>query len=171
MAIYGNPVGGALNAKTYQLEFNGNGSDKKEIVAVVVDEEEVFDATENDVRTGKVFATNTGIKTGTKNIPAYNTCEGYRLISPNSEFEIKLSLSNLYDYTKLQCIICPYNTSVSDSVSAEKIVLDNNVYQVGSSTVLSAVTKDTTNETINLGITNSSSIQYVIRFFTYKEDI
>ena len=38
--IYGNPVGGALNAKTYQLECNGGTA---EIMAVVVDEETIFD--------------------------------------------------------------------------------------------------------------------------------
>ena len=71
--IYGNPVGGSLNAKTYQLECNGG---TVEIMAVVVDEETIFDADVNDVRAGKVFATNNGVKVGTRNIPAYNTCEG-----------------------------------------------------------------------------------------------
>ena len=166
--IYGNPVGGALNAKTYQLECNGGTA---EIMAVVVDEETIFDADVNDVRAGKVFATNNGVKVGTKNIPAYNTCVGYRIIAPNEEFKIVLSASDLYDYTKLQCIICPFNTSISDSVAADRVVIDNNLYEVNSSTVLSEVTKDATEKAIKLGITNDSSSSYIIRLFTYKEEL
>ena len=166
--IYGNPVGGALNAKTYQLECNGGTA---EIMAVVVDEETIFDADVNDVRAGKVFATNNGVKVGTKNIPAYNTCEGYRIIAPNEEFKIVLSASDLYDYTNLQCIICPFNTSISDSVAADRVVIDGNLYEVNSSTVLSEVTKDATEKAIKLGITNDSSSSYIIRLFTYKEEL
>lgn len=165
--IYGNPVGGALNAKTYQLECNGGTA---KIMAVVVDEETIFDADVNDVRAGKVFATNNGVKVGTKNIPAYNTCAGYRIIAPNEEFKIILSASDLYDYTKLQCIICPFNTSISDSVAADKVVIDGSLYEVNSSTVLSEVTKDATEKAIKLGITNDSSSSYIIRLFTYKEE-
>lgn len=165
--IYGNPVGGALNAKTYQLECNGGTA---EIMAVVVDEETIFDADVNDVRAGKVFATNNGVKVGTKNIPAYNTCAGYRIIAPNEEFKIILSASDLYDYTNLQCIICPFNTSISDSVAADKVVIDGSLYEVNSSTVLSEVTKDATEKAIKLGITNDSSSSYIIRIFTYKEE-
>ncbi len=166
--IYGNPVGGALNAKTYQLECNGGTA---EIMAVVVDEETIFDADVNDVRAGKVFATNNGVKVGTKNIPAYNTCAGYRIIAPNEEFKIVLSASDLYDYTNLQCIICPFNTSISDSVAADRVVIDGNLYEVNSSTVLSEVTKDATEKAIKLGITNDSSSSYIIRLFTYKEEL
>ena len=166
--IYGNPVGGALNAKTYQLECNGGTA---EIMAVVVDEETIFDADVNDVRAGKVFATNNGVKVGTKNIPAYNTCAGYRIIAPNEEFKIVLSASDLYDYTNLQCIICPFNTSISDSVAADRVVIDGNLYEVNSSTVLSEVTKDATEKAIKLGITNDSSSSSIIRLFTYKEEL
>lgn len=166
--IYGNPVGGALNAKTYQLECNGGTA---EIMAVVVDEKTIFDADVNDVRAGKVFATNNGVKVGTKNIPAYNTCAGYRIIAPNEEFKIVLSASDLYDYTNLQCIICPFNTSISDSVAADRVVIDGNLYEVNSSTVLSEVTKDATEKAIKLGITNDSSSSYIIRLFTYKEEL
>lgn len=168
MAIYGNPVGGALNAKTFMLEVNGG---KTEIAATVVGEETIFDATENDVRKGMTFASSNGVKIGQKNIPAYETCEGAKIIKANEDYKIILDNFDLYDYTKLQCIICPYNNSISESVSAEKIVLDDHVFSVNSTTVLATVTKDTINKAINLGITNSSSIPYVIRFFTYKEDV
>ena len=85
MAIYGNPVGGALNAKTFMLEVNGG---KTEIAATVVGEETVFDATPNDVRTGKTFATSSGVAVGTKDIPAYRTAQGAVFIKPNENFSI-----------------------------------------------------------------------------------
>lgn len=168
MVIYGNPVGGAMNSKTYELQYNGGTTP---IMAVVVDEENVFDATANDVRTGKKFATNSGVVVGTKDIPAYHTCEGYKIIQVNSDFKILLDALDLYDYTKLQCIICPYNESISDSVSAEKVVINDKVLSVNSTAALANVTKDAINKTINLGITNNSSVPYVIRFFTYREDV
>ena len=82
-----------------------------------------------------------------------------------------MSASDLYDYTKLQCIICPFNTSISDSVAADRVVIDGNLYEVNSSTVLSEVTKDATEKAIKLGITNDSSSSYIIRLFTYKEEL
>ena len=97
MAIYGNPVGGALNAKTFMLEVNGG---KTEIAATVVGEETVFDATENDVRKGRTFASSNGVKIGQKNIPAYETCEGTKIIKANEDYKIILDNFDLYDYTK-----------------------------------------------------------------------
>lgn len=170
MVIYGNPVGGALNAKTYQLEFNGNGEDKKEIVAVVVDEEELFDADVNDVRTGKVFATSTGVKTGTKDIPAYRTVQGFVGIKPNETFSIVLKEYSQYDYTKLQCLISKFNTTTDDSVAVDRVVIDDSVYSVNSTTVLSTVVKNSSTGSIDLNITNDTSDTFILRYFTYKEE-
>ena len=166
MAFYGNPVGGFCYPKTYILT-DENGTEMA--TGVVVGEKTVFTATDNDVRNGIVYAGDEGVSTGSKDIPAYHTTEGYRIIEANSEFKIILSDLDLYDYTKLQCIICPYNTSTSDSVSAEKVVIDNNIYQVNSSTIISSVIKDSNEKAIKLGITNNNSTKYIIRFFTYKE--
>lgn len=167
MIIYGNPVGGALNAKTYQLECN-NGT--KEIMAVVVDEETLFNATANDVRTGKKFATNSGVVVGTKDIPAYRTQQGAVRIKPNESFSILLKDYTQYDYTKLQCLISKFNTVVSDSVAVDKIVIDDSVYPVNSTSALSSVTKNSTTESIDLNIVNDTSNDYVIRYFTYREE-
>lgn len=171
MAIYGNPVGGALNAKTYQLEFNGNGEDKKEIVAVVVDEEEKFNATANDVRTGKTFATNSGVVVGTKDIPAYRTEQGVVYIKPNTAFSILLNKYTQYDYTQLQCMISKFNTSLEDSVAVDRVVIGDSSYAVNSTIILSSVTKNSQTESIDLNLTNNTNDTYVLRYFTYREEV
>ena len=168
MAIYGNPVGGALNAKTFMLEVNGG---KTEIAATVVGEETVFDATPNDVRTGKTFATSSGVAVGTKDIPAYRTAQGAVIIKPNENFSIVLEGYSQYDYTKLQCLISKFNTSVDDSVAVDKVVIGDNVYAVNSTIPLAAVTKDSATKSIKLNIKNESSVDYVLRYFTYREEV
>ena len=168
MAIYGNPVGGALNAKTFMLEVNGG---ETEIAATVVGEETVFDATPNDVRTGKKFATSSGVEVGTKDIPAYRSAQGAVIIKPNENFSIVLEGYSQYDYTKLQCLISKFNTSVDDSVAVDKVVIGDNVYAVNSTIPLAAVTKDAATKSIKLNIKNESSVDYVLRYFTYREEV
>ena len=60
--ICGNMVGSYSQiGKTFTLvDENGN-----EIVGVVVDKEIIFTATDNDVRQGKVYASNDGVSVGT----------------------------------------------------------------------------------------------------------
>lgn len=164
--IYGNMVGGAGLAQTYILEDdNGN-----EIVGVVSDEEVVLDATENDVREGKTFASDLGVKTGEKEIPAYHTTEGVEFVPIGSDFEIVIQTANRYDFTKLQAIICAFNTSLSDSVFTDKVSINGEVYGVGSTESLATVTVDHDRKAIKLGITNNGTVPYVIRYFTYKEE-
>lgn len=164
--IYGNMVGGASQVKTYLLEFE----DGTTVPAVLVDSETIFTATENDIREGYTAVTDSGVTTGTKFIPPYFTSVGSRLITDAREFIIPLSKRAAYDYTAIQCIICPYNNSIADSVAADKIVIGDNVYATGSTEVLSVLTKDSDNESVNLGITNDSGIDYIMRYFTYKEE-
>lgn len=163
--LYGNATGGFGFPKTFLL----TDSDGNEITGVVVGEETIFDATKNDVREGKTFAGNDGVATGTKVIPAYHTTETELYIENGEDFIIPLSYLDLYDYTKLQVIICKYNTSMSDSVSAQKISILDKVFDVNSTTEVSSVTKDAENKSINLGITNNSGVPCVLRVFTYKE--
>ena len=60
--ICGNMVGSYSQiGKTFTLvDEDGN-----EIIGVVVDKETVFTATDNDVRQGKVYASNDGVSVGT----------------------------------------------------------------------------------------------------------
>ena len=141
-----------------------------EIAGALVSQETIFDATENDVREGKVFASELGVKTGEKFIPSYITQEGYSFVTGGSQFEIK-SLQNLdrYDFTKLQVLICPYNESIAESVATEKVAINENVYLVNSAEIFSTVSRDTEKKYINLGFKNESETLYLIRYFTYKE--
>lgn len=165
--IVGNTVGGIPLMKSFILETE----DGKEIPAVLTDQEVVFNATPNDIREGKVAATDTGVTIGEKYIPSYHTTEGYRVISPNHKFEIPLKSLNLYEYTKLQVIICPYNGSLSESVSAEKVSIEGKVYNVNSNKSISNVATDNLKQSIDLGITNSTDTPSILRYFTYKEII
>ena len=166
--IYGNMVGGGGGGglpKSYILETEGGAR----LVGVLVGEETIFDATDNDVREGKTYASDNGVSTGTKVIPSYNTFEGYKIITSGSEFKVKLAQLDLYDYTKLQALFCAFNTSLSNSVATDKISINGNVYNVESIDVLATVTKNDIDKTIEFGITNNTDIPYIVRYFTYKE--
>lgn len=139
-----------------------------EVVAVRTDEEVDLTADADDIRLGCTAVTDEGIVEGTKEIPAYHTHEGHRIIMPG---EAAKHTGNDYDYTKLQAILCTYNTSLSDSVSAEKVVIDNNVYAVQTTEVLANVTVNHTDGAIEFGITNETDAPQILRYFYYKEEL
>ena len=163
--ISGNMVGSYSQiGKTFVIQ----DEDGNELMAVVTDQEQIFTAGDNDVREGLVYASDSGVSTGTKVIPSYFTREGNRVILNNSQFIIPIVE---YDYTKLQVIICPFNTTINDSVAAEKVVINDSVYSVLSTEVVSTVTKEPNGSSgvINLGITNQTGKPCLLRYFTYKE--
>ena len=151
-----------MESATYIL-VDGSG---REIPAVYVDNEVVFTATPNDIRIGTTAVTDAGITEGEKEIPAYHTHEGYRVVTNGSRFVIP---HEYYDYTKLQVIICAYNTSLTNSVGAKKIVVYDKVYDVNSTESLSNVVKDNETECVDLGIVNDTGGICVLRYFMYKE--
>lgn len=167
--ISGNMVGSySQMGKTFILmDEDGN-----EIAGVVVDQETVFTAGDNDVREGLVYASDNGVSIGTKDIPAYRTTQGVFVVFSGDDFTISLpSKYNVYDYTQLQCIIAPFNTNLEDSVASDKIVLHNKVYPINSLTALSNVTKDEINKSIKLNINNNTENDYIIYYFTYREEM
>ena len=166
--IYGNTVGGS-GGGGFGNTFIIQDADGNEFVGVVTDKRVVFDATPNDIRSGKVAATMDGVVTGEKEIPSYHVTEGYRFVTSGSSFVIPIAKLDRYDFTKLQAIICPYSGSISGSVAADKIAINEGVYPVNSSELIATVTKDAENKQINFGITNESESLYLLRFFTYKE--
>ena len=145
--------------------------DGQAIPAVVVEEETIFTATEDDIRVGTVAATAAGVTPGAKEIPAYHTTEGVAFISAGSEFIISIPESDRYDFTKLQAILCPYNKTIVGSVAADKVAIENNVYAAGSTDALATITVDHDSKSIRFGITNNGDTPYIIRYFTYKEEI
>lgn len=142
-----------------------------EVVAVFSKNEVIFTATKDDIREGKVAASNLGIVTGDKVIPAYHTCHGFRLITAGSSLTIPNIMSDIdsYDYTKLQCLICAYNTTPADSVYTQKVLIEDNIYNIQSIESVSTVVKNHDTKTIELGITNDSDSILVLRYFMYKE--
>lgn len=149
-------------SNTYILQDpNGN-----EVVAVLVDERTVFDATANDIRLGKVAATDAGVTTGEKVIPSYNTSEGVVIVPIGSVCKIT---HPDYDYTKLQGLLCEFNTSLLNSVCTSKVVINDNVYDVNSVSSLAVLTKDHDRITINFNVVNDTNKMCVIRYFMYKE--
>lgn len=161
--IYGNIVGGNNTLGKSVIIACEDGT---ELVGVVVDKETVMTATPNDVRAGCVCATEDGIITGTKDIPAYRTTKGSKLIMAGQDFSIPLSLYDKYDYTKLQCIIAEYD----NRVKSDRVVIDDIVYPVNSAEQISVVTKNSETKAIDLNITNDSDKNYVIHYFTYREE-
>lgn len=167
MAFYGNPVGGFCYPKTYILT-DENGTEMA--TGVVVGEKTVFTATDNDVRQGLVYAGDEGVSTGTKDIPIYRTAQGLVIINPNENFSILLDKYEQYNYTKLQCIISKFNTTLENSVAVDRVVIDDSVFATGSTTVLASVTKNQITKSIDLNITNNTSNKYVLRYFTYRKE-
>lgn len=164
--IYGNATGGFGMPKTFVLtDKNGN-----EFTGVVVGERAVFTANAvQDIRKGKVAATDAGVVTGSAIIPNYETCAGRKCVKAGDSYKLRLSENDMFDYTKLQCIICPFESSMDESVAAERVVIDSNVYGVNSTAIVATVTKNETDKTIDFNITNETDVCYIIRFITYKE--
>lgn len=163
--IAGNMVGGTAPLRTLII----TDADGNEFVGVVTENAQVFDASPSDVRINKTFVSDNGIGVG-ENTITYRTTEGSELIMPGSEFIITgLHEYNKYNYTKMQCVIAKYVSS-TDKTAIEKIVLNDNVYNVGSSAVISNIEKDAELKTVKLNITNNTDSVYIIYFFTYAEE-
>ena len=151
---------------TYCVTVDG---ENKTYATLYGEERAELTATPNDIRTGTVAITDDGLTTGEKDIPAYHTSQGYRLILANSEFAISnLPKKELYDYTKLQAMTMPFNGSLNNSVAVDRAVIEDKVYNVGSTEVVANVTKDDANKSILLGVINGST-PAIVRYFTYKE--
>jgi len=143
--------------------------DGNEVVAVLVDEEVDFTATPDDIREGMVAATDDGVTVGEKFIPSYHTTEGTKVVMPGKNFSIPLPDYGLYDYTELQSSICPFKSSVKKSVSCEKVVIEDKVYEVLTTESLSDVQRNSDSKAIELGLTNETSSPYLMRYITFKE--
>lgn len=136
--------------------------------AYLSDEAIELTAGANDIRLGKVALNDNGVVKGTKDIPAYYTTEGAKLVPNGSSLVIPFS-GGCHEYTKFQAIICSFNTSLTNSVAAEKVVIDSNVYPVQSTTSEATIVVTNNPDTIDLGITNTFGKPCLLRYITYKE--
>lgn len=154
-----------LNATTFVLvDKDGN-----EYPAVYIDSDALITAGANDIRKGYTAITADGVIEGTKEIPAYHTTEGHKFIPIGSEFEI--NGFDHYNYTKLLAMICELNGSVSNSVSVEKVVINDILYNANSIEKISDVIIDESSKSIKFGIINNSDTAKVVRYMTYREVI
>lgn len=161
--LYGNATGGFGIPKMVEI-VDGNGNT---LVGTVTDSAMVFDATREDVKIGKMFASNDGVQEGI-DTKIYRTTQASRAILPGESFSIPLVSNDRYNYTKFQAMIAKFNITIDDSVSVNKIVFNDAVYDVNSTAKLSNVAKNTLTKSIDLNITNSTSDTYVIHYITYK---
>lgn len=161
--IHGNVVGcGSAPLKTVQLiDESGN-----ELLGVVVGEETIFTATDNDVRENIVYAGNNGLSVGTKFIPAYYSNFGKKFVLKNNEAIIYMPK---YNYENLMVTISTYDTSLSQSLDVTYISIDNAMYEIGSKTKFADIVIDEENEQIKLGVVVSE--KSVLRYSIITEEI
>ncbi len=163
--LYGNPCGGFGMPKMLEIvDDNGNT-----IIGTVTDSEVIFDATRDDVKVGKIFASADGVQEGI-DTRTYRTTHASKTILPGEQFSIPLDDYEKYNYTKFQAMIAEFNTTQYDSVSVVKISLNDAVYDVNSTIKISDVTKNSSTKSIDLNITNNTNNTYVIHYSTYKEE-
>ena len=67
-------------------------------------------------------------------------------------------------------MIAEFNLTNSDSTSVNKIVFNDAVYNVNSTTKISDVTKNFSTKSIDLNISNSTDKTYVVHYSTFKEE-
>lgn len=168
MSIMGNMIGSYSQIGRTFILTDENGV---ELTGICTEKEQIFDATDNDVRQGSIYASDHGVSVGQKVIPAYHTCHGFRLITKGSVLSIPNQMPTIdsYDYTKLQGLICTFDTNPVGSVSTEKVIIEDNVYNVQSTEVVSTVIKNHDSKNVELGITNDTNGLLVLRYFMYKE--
>lgn len=166
--ISGNMVGAYSQiGKTFII----TDADGNELTGVVVDQETVFTATDNDVREGYVYASDSGVSTGTKDIPIYRTSAGMKMVAPNENFSLYIPEYNSYDYTVFQCMISLVDfDNVDNSVNTTMVVLNDGVYNVNSIDIVSSISKNIETQSIDLNINNDSDNYYIIHYFTYREE-
>ena len=159
--ICGNKVGGTRECKTYVIQGNGI-----ELLGVVVDELEMFDATCEDVMSGKKFASDTGACIGINDSPCCCVSTGVHEVYPGVEFLLKIPERDQWDYTTLQGMMAPKN----NPFKIDKVIIDDTVYNTDGE-ALATVTKDAANKTIRFNITNTTSEIYIFYFFVCKEEM
>lgn len=166
MSISGNLVGmySSIGKTVILVDADGN-----EVTGVVTENVKVFDATPEDVKIGKTFAGEEGVLEGT-DTKTYRVIFASYLVFPGEIFSIPLVDYDSYNYTKFQATIALFNTTVLDSTSVDKTVINDAVYNVNSNVKLSDVTKNLGTKSVDLNIVNDTDNIYIVHYSTYKEE-
>ena len=160
--ISGNMIGGTAPLKTLKL-VDDNGV---EIVGVVVGQETIFTASDNDVREGMVYASDSGVSIGTKNIPAYYATYGKKIAFPGQEAYV---CTPRYNYSNVLITIANYNTNIDQSLDVMYVSIEDGMYTVSDHTKVADITIDDKSQQIKLGIIVSE--KSVLRYSIITEEI
>lgn len=123
-------------------------------------------ATENDIRLNTTAITNIGYTEGQKDIPAYHTQTGKKLVLAGAPVEITLED---YDFLHMHAMLCEYDTSIINSVLVYANVVEGVVYEANTANKLADITVDGDTKTISLGITADK--KSVLRYFLIRKEL
>lgn len=139
---------------------------EKRAYAVTTAEEAIkLTATENDIRLNTCAITDTGYTEGKKDIPAYHTQTGKKIVQAGAAVSITLAD---YKFTHIHAMLSKFNTNIVNSVHVYANVIEGVLYEANSNTKLADITVDDATQTINLGITADE--KSVLRYFTMREE-
>lgn len=159
--LYGNATGGFGIPKMVEI-VDGNGNT---LVGTVTDSAVVFDATREDVKVGKMFASNDGVQEGI-DTKIYRTTVGSEIIKPGENISIPLSQYDKYNYTKFQGVIVIHNSDYSTNVNVVGITIDDYVFSSSTSNKLSTITKNSVTKSIDFNVKNDTQNVYEVFYST-----
>lgn len=174
--IYGNKIGGSRDTKTYIISMvDEDQNEIFEATGVVVDKEEVFDASCTDVMVGRKFASDEGVMTGTNDSPCCRITTGIHEVAPGVEFLLKMEERDQWDYTTFTAMMWPKIDETNLTPKVDKIVVDDAVYDPDG-TKIADVVKDAATKTIRFEtgsgrLFNNTQFSYLLYFCVSKEEL
>jgi len=174
--IYGNKIGGSRDTKTYIISVVDE--DQNEIMqatGVVVDKEEVFDASSVDVMYGRKFASEEGVMVGVNDSPCCRIVNGIHEVVPGVEFLLKMEERDQWDYTTFTAMMWPKLDEDNPTPRVDKVVVDDAVYDPDGNKVADVV-KDPSTKTIRFLLSNGDRLMnntqfpYLLYFCVCKEE-
>lgn len=120
----------------------------------------------NDIRLNTSAITNDGYTEGTKDIPAYFSMYGKKIVYENEEATLT---NHETDYKNLMVTITPFNSSLDESVEVTYASIDDSMYEAKSTTKISDITVDLDTETIHFGVTVTELS--VLRYFVVRKEV
>lgn len=176
--IYGNKIGGSRDTKTYIISIvDENDNELVEATGVVVDKEEIFDASCADVMAGRKFASDEGVLTGTNDSPCCRITTGIHEIAPGVEILLKAEERDQWDYTTFNAMMWPKLDAKNPTPRVDKVAVDNAVY-ANDGTKIADIVKDPATKSIRFYVSangdrliNNTEVPYLLYFCICKEEL
>ena len=163
--------------KTYIVSIvDENQNELFQATGVVVDEEEVFNASCADVMNGKKFASEEGVMIGTNDSPCCRITNGIHEVPPGVSFIFKLEHKNLWDYTTFHAMMWPKLDEDNPTPRVDKVAVDDMVYD-GDGNQIAKVIKDPVAQSIKFVLDNGEALvnntiySYLVYYSVCKEEI